>query len=95
MTPDEMIDVIQGYKDGKEIEYRPETVEDWYDCGGRPNWDFYASEYRIKPEPREWYMRIYNNNVISPSLYDTQKQAINAFSAAGHNFSVIKVREVL
>lgn len=49
-TPQEMIEVCEAFRDGKEIqgEY---GKGDWFDCGGiRPN--FASRRYRVKPTPK-------------------------------------------
>jgi hypothetical protein len=49
-----MIAVMQAYADGKEIQYRRIGNGEWDDC--KPRWDWAACEYRVKPEPREWWI---------------------------------------
>lgn len=51
MTTKEMIDVMQAFVDGKKIEVKCkwDTETDWHSC--EPKWDWYASDYRVKPEP--------------------------------------------
>lgn len=62
MTKDktkEAIAVMQGYVDGKRIQWRHAGCDDvWKDCSNEPSWAFSASEYRIAPEPkyRPWTM---------------------------------------
>lgn len=61
MTTDEMIAVIQAYKDGKQIQYRNlQPGAGWNDVSpDGPAWCFNEVEYRVKPEPpepREFYL---------------------------------------
>lgn len=57
MTQDEkdrlqyMIDVMQAYKDGKEIEVRLAESETWTLVDWKPLWDWVKFDYRVKPEP--------------------------------------------
>lgn len=52
MTTEEMIKVMQGYVDGKDLQYRnKKTGMDWEDVTN-PVWEWYDYEYRIKPEPK-------------------------------------------
>lgn len=52
MTTEEMIKVMQGYVDGKDLQYRnKKTGMDWMDTT-YPAWEWYDYEYRIKPEPK-------------------------------------------
>lgn len=55
MTVDQMIAVLQAHKEGKKIECNT------YDGGGwqlttSPMWDFLLYDYRIKQEPREFFI---------------------------------------
>ena len=56
------IEVMRAWADGAEIEYRRKTDSVWHP--GRVaklcNWDFFNIEYRIKPEPREGWVRVSN-----------------------------------
>ena len=55
MTIDEMIAVLQAYKEGKTIECHPiSDITGWYKLlnnGAKPEWNFGKYEYRIKTEP--------------------------------------------
>lgn len=56
MTIDEMIAVLQAVKEGKQIQVRVGGESPFYDCLSSPVWDFAMFEYRIKPEPREFWL---------------------------------------
>jgi hypothetical protein len=61
MTHDEMIAVIAAHRDGKTIQFRTvETECDWRDIES-PVWDFQSSDYRIKPEPLECWVNVYEH----------------------------------
>lgn len=49
MTTKEMIEVMQAYEDGKQIQVAPKNDEDWGDIS-RPYWNWIANDYRIKPK---------------------------------------------
>lgn len=50
MGIDEMIEVMQAYKDGAEIECRRKAGDtDWFTVC--PQWDWYTFDYRVKKEP--------------------------------------------
>jgi hypothetical protein len=55
MTHDEMIEVIQAHKDGKVIQLRG-LQRDWIDVPRTPDWDFPNIIYRVKPEPKEYWL---------------------------------------
>lgn len=49
MTIDEMIEVLQAYKEGKTIQAREKGYTDWFDTN-YPFFDFDNLEYRIKEQ---------------------------------------------
>lgn len=51
MTYDEMIEVIQAAKEGKEIEYREKGDSEWLPAI-KPCFSFDINDYRVKPEPK-------------------------------------------
>ena len=50
MSIDEMIEALTAFKEGKEIEFRRNTNNDWVELKA-PAWNFNTFEYRIKPQP--------------------------------------------
>ena len=48
-TPDELIEVLQAYKEGKTIQYY--TNNKWHDQENSPAQTFGVLKYRVKPEP--------------------------------------------
>lgn len=46
-----MIEVLQAFKDGKEIEFRSKVVSENFVVSTSPNWNFGHYDYRIKPQP--------------------------------------------
>jgi hypothetical protein len=59
MSPDEMIAVIQAYKEGKKIEYWSAVADDWLPVTPFPTWNFYREKYRVKPEPKPDVVKTY------------------------------------
>jgi len=51
MTHDEMIAVIQQYKNGGKVEYKTHGDDRWREVIVNPLWNFADHDYRIKPEP--------------------------------------------
>ena len=49
-TIDEMLEILQGFKEGKEVQFKTEEMDYWEDAD--PNWNFSEVKYRLKPEPR-------------------------------------------
>lgn len=50
MTTKEMIEVMQAYERGEQIEHRDRCGDNWY-LSQVPSWDWVQYEYRIKPKP--------------------------------------------
>jgi len=55
MTDQEIIDVVTAHRDGKAIECGGAVRGTWVPCVN-PNWNFGSCDYRVKPEPREWWI---------------------------------------
>lgn len=55
-----MIEVMQAYLDGKTIQVAYANKNKWSDIDQEelPTWQFGDFQYRIKPEPREWWIHI-------------------------------------
>lgn len=51
MTTQEMIEVMQAYEDGKEIEFKWKGKDIWRGIE-HPAWYWNGCDYRIKPEPK-------------------------------------------
>jgi hypothetical protein len=60
---------IKAWADGAEIEARwnskmSHVKHDWYDCDGKIDWDLPASDFRIKPQPKEpQYLYVYKGAI--------------------------------
>lgn len=95
MTTQEMIDVMQAHLAGKVIQVR----KSWPRCllwntlapNARPVWDWDNYIYRVKPEPREWYVNMYESG---PSCCQHATR-VEADAANAGRSECIKVREVL
>ena len=97
-TIDEAIEVLQAMRDGK-------TIQVESDNGPQPCWedrdeecedelpDFYNLEYRVKPEPIEFWVNIYPPPHGSACLHETEEEANR--NRCGASSRTIKVREVI
>lgn len=95
MTTDEMIEVLQAFKNGKVIQGRRKGVSEWRDATAGPGgaWDFLTWDYRVKPEPpkpREWIAVPFEKGRHGGSIYE-----LRPVSDAQHCFGTIHLREVL
>ena len=85
----EAIKVMQAYVDGKAIQYRDISLN-WVDCGDNPKWQWFLTDYRIKPEPREFTLGLDEDGCIVIC-----GKGVFGISLCGGITDVIKVREVL
>lgn len=87
MTPQEMIDVIQAHKDGKQIQYQIHDWKNtrWEDVTIHPCWDFGRTNFRIKPKtPKTMHEYLLcntsNNKYISTSaFYSSMEDALKDY----------------
>lgn len=49
-TIQEMVDIMQAYQEGKQIQIYDKMHKQWVD--DEPNWNWGLHEYRIKPKPK-------------------------------------------
>jgi len=86
MTTEEMIKVLEAYREGEKIQFREIPRGPWINCD-LPGWDFVDYEYRIKPaerKPREWWINF-------GGIFKSKKEA-ERFYIPGE---AIHVREIL
>lgn len=70
-TVKEMIEVMQAHLDGRKIEAKQtsEKYSSWSDVG-KPVWDWYGCDYRIKPEEVKVYLyRNRRTGALFASIY--------------------------
>jgi hypothetical protein len=86
---DEMCSVMQDFQRGKKVICRLRFQPEWVETTA-PTWDWQEHEYRIKPEPREWWL-------IGGHSFITQEDAESwrSRNASNSTFHPIHVREVL
>lgn len=85
------IEVMQACLDGRPIEVRSRYRygSNWY-VAMDPNWDWTSFDYRIKREPREWWVNVY----LSDCCISKSKQEADQ-NASSERIECIHVREVL
>jgi hypothetical protein len=85
--------ILKAFIEGKKIERI--CGGEWIDRSEEIDADHLARNldtYRIKPEPREFWARIYPQEGLKGALYIERSQA-EKYNQAGHE--IIKVREVI
>ena len=93
MTRDEAREfakVVQAYADGKGVQIY--TSSGWRDIHEDPCFDGGFENYRIKPEPREWWLRALPDGRIAVFTLKDRAQTEATF---WENSKVIHVREVM
>lgn len=61
-TLDEKLAVMQAAKDGKTIEFKRKLTNSGWAVIVAPGWDWQSFEYRVKREPRTFYINEYPDN---------------------------------
>jgi hypothetical protein len=90
MTIDEMIAVLQAAKAGKPIQQQYLRKNVWDVCDGR--WDFTNYRYRVKPEPRRWWLNVYPSRIIASAWMSPQDADENASPNRRECVEVVEVR---
>ena len=88
-----MIEVMQAYVDGKTIQVYDEEESTWIDSIG-PAWNWTFGSYRVKPEPLECWVTVYNDHVCS-TCHDSKESALHITDKRLPNWTVRKFREVI
>lgn len=92
----EKIEVMQAWCDNETIQIKDNGTDKWrpigteYQGAAQPSWDWTRSTYRIKPKPREFWIR-------SHDIPESGAFAVNAYVTDTEGTPVerfIKVREV-
>lgn len=93
MTSDEIIEVVQAHKDGKQIECRSRSLmsEGSWRITATPAWEFPNYDYRVKREPREVWIGVSKEHGYGP-VYDSREMA---WLTSPLTEGVIRFREVL
>lgn len=87
MDHNEMIAVILAQKAGAQIEARASSNSAWFDIGVSEKFDFASYVYRVKPQPREWWM--------PPSHAHQTARPVETTTHPFRPDGYIRVREVL
>lgn len=98
MTIEEMVQVLEAFKDGKEIEYRlrPEYWRSCHEGGWKKmvcsDWNFARWEYRVRREPKEIWVNEYEDGIHAG--HDSRGRA-EAFCASYAIRRAVRYREVI
>lgn len=88
----ELLPIIQAFADDKTIQLRGRYTDGWEDLRTSANFDDNDIEWRIKPEPRVFWI----NDYADGSIYIHKSQASsNSAQSINSKIEVIKVIEVL
>lgn len=88
--------LVQALADGKTIQAKyPVSMDsfDWRDCKGDIPFHGHASNYRIKPEPREIWVNEYPSGRLGDMHFKSQDEAKR--NMAGVNAKQVRYREVI
>lgn len=82
MTTKDMIEVMQAYDRGEQIERRDRCGNNWF-LAPIPTWDWVQYEYRVKPKPT---YRPYKNIA---EFFAAQKEHGMNIRRKGHNYYIL------
>lgn len=83
----QLLPIIQAFAEGKQIQYK--VIDDqWRDLHDT-RFELNVTDYRIKPEPREFWIEILENSVLYKA------NAKSPHHKTYENSEVIHVREIL
>lgn len=91
----EILPIIQAYAEGKDIQYRlPGSTESWKTfiedkCTSPFNHDHW--EYRIKPEPREFWVVVDGFNGRALAVFDNPDTITNTITNTHRTIKVVEV----
>jgi len=85
----ERFKVLKAWINGVSIQFRDKAMnEDWKTFSGHnPAFSMGDVEWRVKPEPREWYIALHD--VRPPSVHEIDSTDLIA------GINIVKVREVI
>lgn len=86
----EWLPIIQAFAEGKEIQSSPDGAN-WFNSGS-PTFSP-TNYYRVKPEPREFYIAVYKDDIIRGCTGDNSDAVVKDKWPSANEF--IKVREVI
>ena len=91
-----LLPVLQAWAEGKEIEYRLVHGTEWVQCRreNEPDFKLEGLEWRLKPEPRRFWLNLYPG--AQPAIYGHESQSLaDSNSHSGSRSECIEVVEVL
>lgn len=86
------IDVMQAYAGGAAVECCRRGAGKPFISLARPVWSWEDCDYRVKPEPREWWFNMYVSGCVG-AFCGSKKQADDA--ALPGRIECVQVREVI
>ena len=86
------LEIIKAFAEGKTVQFRNKEFPQWTDFDD-PQFDSTCGEYRIKPEPRTWWVAVDGSWIAG--FFDSRPEALSYAEGYGEKCSVIQVREVL
>lgn len=94
MTDDEIIAVVTAHRDGKTVQCRLRGGHSEIWVNKNTEWDFSTKDYRVKPEPREWWAVPYDEGISGGGFYASKETALGyAGSRKVNVFKVVGIPE--
>lgn len=86
-------EVIKAWADGAAVQKQIPGSSEWIDESGSLVHFHNEWRYRVKPEPREFFINVYRDHAHGLNAHQTREVADNA--AHGDRLECIRVREVI
>lgn len=86
----EFVPLINALAEGKTIQVKMLHSGEWLDSTGNLAFDGPREEYRVKPEPKEYWFNRYESHEAGP--YDSKESAANH---GGNTATQVRYREVM
>jgi hypothetical protein len=82
--------LVQALAEGKVVQFRPTPLDNWKTIEKMDTKTWAPSHFRIKPEPREWWINVYPTE----NAY-AYKEHAKAAKNCGRGGETIRVREII
>ena len=89
-----MIEVMQHFKNGGEVEFRDKVDNHWIFTSCQPSWDWSRSDYRIKPKRKiklyKWAVLISETWCDDNEYYKNEEQLKKEYNSTGQTIKDCK-----
>lgn len=88
MSIDQIVEVVTAFRDGKKVQSRQRFANTCWGDTNSPDWNFSEFEYRLKREPREFWIVDHRDHEV-PRVYSCEQKLWSGFT--GEQIHVLEV----